>query len=336
MKKNRIFCVLFVCLLLFGTGCGLVPEEEEILSPPVKEGGNIEYVTQTVQRGDIAEVLTGNANISSNVAYDLSFPHRGGYLAEILAKEGQSVKAGDVLARLDTDSLETDIQIKELQIQRLQLEQEQIWSTASDWSTSYYASEYKNIDLQIAQLELENLKLTLEKSTITAPVDGVITFAEDIAVGEHIAAQKTLFRLADPKQVLVAYEGSKASDIKLGMDVTVTYENKKYPGTVVMTPKDVPAEEREFYKETVHIDVPDLPASAKIGNLCQFEIVVEEKKDVILAPKSAIVMYIGTYYARVLSEEGIRSEREVQIGIESSTHYEILSGLQEGDTLIIE
>ena len=56
----------------------------------------------------------------------------------------------------------------------------------------------------------------------------------------------------------------------------------------------------------------------------------------IVVPKTAITKYLGGYYASVMNEDGLRSERDVEVGVESSTHYEIVAGLEEGETLIIE
>ncbi|MBS1473775.1 MAG: efflux transporter periplasmic adaptor subunit, partial [Massilimaliae sp.] len=55
-----------------------------------------------------------------------------------------------------------------------------------------------------------------------------------------------------------------------------------------------------------------------------------------IVPKRAVIQYMGTFTARVLSEDNIRSERDIEVGIETATQYEVVSGLEEGDIVILE
>jgi len=233
------------------------------------------------------------------------------------------------------ESLKTQINQQRLAIQQTMLQLEE--ASQEKEEKRNYASEYRQIDLQVAQLELNDLYDAFSKSIIASPISGRVIFVdEDIAVGDYINAQKVLITVADTSDLLFEYTGSNASKIKIGMEATLTVDGKEYTATVTQTPSSVPAEEYESYKDTVQFRIEEMPENLTTGRRADYEIVLEEKHDVVIVPKSAITKYLGGYYASVMNEDGLRSERDVEVGIESATHYEIVSGLEEGDVLIIE
>lgn len=233
------------------------------------------------------------------------------------------------------ESLKTQINQQRLAIQQTMLELEEISQEKEEKRN--YSNEYKQIDLKVAQLELNDLYDAFSKAVITSPISGRVIFVDDnLAVGDYVNAQKIFITVADTSDLLFEYTGSNAANIKMGMEATLNVDGKDYTATVVQTPSSVPAEEYEAYKDTVQFRIEEMPENLTTGRRANYEIILEEKKDVVVAPKNAITKYLGGYYASVMNEDGLRSERDVEVGIESATHYEILSGLEEGDVLIIE
>lgn len=224
----------------------------------------------------------------------------------------------------------TDANLK-YQIDDLKLEIKQFQSQDNS-----YQIELAQKDLEIAQIELENLQLSLSKGQIVAPCVGTVTYIEEIAIGDYIAANKVLITLADPSNLILEYSGGYSDDLQLGMPATITIDGTAYTGKVATTPADFPVEQQETHKETVYFQVDGLPADTPIGKAAQFEVVLEEKQDVLLIPKSAVMQYMGSFYARTLSEDGIRAETSIEVGVESGNQYEVVSGLNEGDTIILE
>ena len=379
-RKNVVRAFLFMtAAVLLLQGCSIMPEEEEVLDPPVLEPEAVEYTTQEVERGDIANLVNGSGTIASTRQYALSFPYRSGYIKDIHVQIGDTVKKGQLLAELDTDSLEKDIEKKELEIEKIKIELDglkgekssnelerkqlqldylrdclkahpeqeldlnyqirdlelQIEELKQDSGDSYQVKS-KEKDLEIAKIELEDLKMTREKSRILSPCAGKIVFLEEIGVGDYIAAQKVLMTVADPAELVLEYTGTSATKMKVGMPVTVTLSGQDYEGEVVTTPADFPLEEQELRKETVFMRVDGLPDGVEIGDSASFEVVLESKQDVLIVPKRAVMQYMGTYTARVLSEDGIRTERDIEVGIETATQYEVISGLEEGEVVILE
>ena len=233
------------------------------------------------------------------------------------------------------ESLKTQINQQRLAIQQTMLDLEE--ASQEKEEKRNYSNEYKQIDLKVARLELNDLYDAFSKAVITSPISGRVIFVDDnLAVGDYINAQKVFITVADTSDLLFEYTGSNAASIKMGMEATLTVDGKEYAATVIQTPSSVPAEEYEAYKDTVQFRIEEMPENLTTGRRANYEIILEEKENVIVAPKNAITKYLGGYYASVMNEDGLRSERDVEVGIESATHYEIVSGLEEGDVLIIE
>ncbi len=122
MRSLR-YAALTAAMLLTASlwGCGLFPEEEEILAPPLAAPAAVTYTTTKVSRGTILDSVTVSGTFVSTRSYDLSFEKRAGYLSEVTVKAGDLVKKGQFLARLDTDSM-----VKELSRQKLLTERAKI------------------------------------------------------------------------------------------------------------------------------------------------------------------------------------------------------------------
>jgi hypothetical protein len=119
------------------------------------------------------------------------------------------------------------------------------------------------------------------------------------------------------------------------MEADVIINKKSYQGTVVMTPADMPHDTPEELRDVVHIDVPDLPEGVKMGDHAQISLILDRREDVIVLPRNLVRNYMGRRYVLVL-EDGLKKERDVEIGLETPTETEIMKGLEEGELIIIK
>ena len=325
---------ILIMLLLSSvlSGC-MLPGEEDILPPDLLKPEEVVFQTIEVERGTIQDVLEDSVIAGSAVHYDMTFHDRSGFLAELSVRSGQEVNAGDVLARLDTGSLEIDIQLQNIEVEKRKLALDELTRLGS----SRFARRNAELDLEMAELRLLQLEEELEKSTILAPVDGEIIFMSDYKVGEFVSGQSIVMIVADPTQVQFEYTGPQTARIRYGMDAHIIIDSQRIPARVSMTPNNAPAEERTRLRNTVIFslnDLNDLPNNVRLGSRHHFNIFIEEKNDVVLVPVGAMSNFMGQRYVQVL-ENGMRTERDLEIGIVSRTHAEVLSGLEEGEILII-
>jgi multidrug efflux pump subunit AcrA (membrane-fusion protein) len=91
------------------------------------------------------------------------------------------------------------------------------------------------------------------------------------------------------------------------------------------------------YKVEITLD-PAEAAYLTGGLTATAEILINNLTDVLLVPKSAIAGQAGSYTVRVLTDEktGLMEERPVIIGVQNREHVEVLSGLNEGEKVVLE
>ncbi len=160
MKNWRIIAVL-LCLALTGvTACGN-ESEGDVTRQPVEVG-----------RGDLAVTVSGSGNIAVSDEVRLAFG-AGGKVDKIYVDEGDKVNEGDVLAKLDTDSLELALtQAKAAQTQAeaalAQAEAAQAQASAARDDAEYSLKQLKKVLLassdrvKVAEAYLDAAELQLE------------------------------------------------------------------------------------------------------------------------------------------------------------------------------
>ncbi len=137
-----------------------------------------------------------------------------GRIEEVLVSEGQSVRAGDALVRIDTAILASNIAAKEaairaqeadLENQQRDLERSKALLERNSISQSGYDSIYYSVEklralIDAAKSELQSLKIALDKSRIAAPYSGVIS-AKKVNVGEWVSEGSGVMELVDPQSI---------------------------------------------------------------------------------------------------------------------------------------
>ncbi len=312
------------------TGCGLFPTEEDQLEPPLVKPQAVTYTTVPVERGDVIVKRSGSGSFVSISQYNLSFEQRGGFLKEIYVKPGDKVEKGQLIAELDTDSLLKSIQIQKLNVERAQINYDSVKNSPS------YSKESRRlyeIDLEIQQISLSDLYEELDKSRIYAPIDGVINYLSTATRGEWIGARATVATVVDPTKVYFAYSTGEYNDFKLGLEVVVTIKKEEYTGRVIMTPADAPKDSSTITQNAVLFDIDGLPDDVTIGTSASFELITARSDDCIVVAKNFVTKSSGDYYVYVLVD-GVKTERQIEVGLIGNTMYEVINGLEEGELLI--
>lgn len=236
----------------------------------------------------------------------------------------------------DVKALESDIQKQEIAVQKAELTYERLQNTVEQNSRL----ELAELDVQAAELELARLRRELGQAQLRAPASGIVVYRDrSLVEGEYINAFQNFMRIADPRVLLLRYEGSRAGDFTLGQEVEVElsrrdYRDQLFSGRVILTAANVPFEEREDYRDTVLVEVDDLPDEIEFGDRGSVRVSLARKEDVIVVPRRSVYRYATRRYVQLL-QDGIRVERDVETGLETSTEVEIVGGLEVGEELIL-
>lgn len=320
--------IIFALVL---SGCGILPKEEEVHTSSIIACDKVDYDIHEVKKGNLVYKIDGKGNFMSPKYYDCTYDFGGDIIKAIHAKEGDSVKKGDILVELDKGDLE--YQLKE---QKLRLEAAKIsYSSLSKISNS--DTEKAKLLITLEKEKLESIENELATKKIRAAMDGTIIFSPNLKPGERIPIGEVLFRIANPKDLQLMFVVKKDEDIstlKENMNVKILYDNKEYKGKLVSPAYDIIKKNKEFSNEGWWIAMDNLPNGAGFGNSVDMTLEVINIKDVISIPKKAIKVKDEKHYVIVL-ENNVRTKKFVEIGAESDVNIEIKKGLKEGDKVIL-
>lgn len=212
----------------------------------------------------------------------------------------------------------------------------------ADWARAKAQVSQSRAALERSQEDLRN-------STIVSPMDGLI-LSRNVEVGDAVSSilvmgsQATLLAtLGDIRDVYVrgkvdqsdigrVYQGQKARI------VVESFKDKKFEGEVTkIAPLGVEKENVTTFEVRVSIRNPGGELKANMS--ANAEIVLEEKKNVLLIPENA-VLYTRERKPSVevpdaAAEKG-RRKVPVQLGISNGVKTELLAGLADGDKLVLQ
>lgn len=326
---------LLLAALILTTGCGLLPREEEesapVLAPPVQS----EKAVYRVRRGDITEQITLRARFAPARSQDL-FYRVDGRVKAVYVRAGQAVTAGQLLAELFTDEAETQLARARIQLARAELALETARYQLQFRSDPVTQADVKmkELDLQAARLDVAQGEQRLAESRIVASFDGQV-LAVGARPGEAVAAFTPVVQVADPAELLILADVSETEleRMAVGQTVRLDFAGVGVPEGVVLELPDRKARAASNSAEPMRVKVqPVQPvAEASMGLVGRVNVILQEKKGVLLLPKAAVRKFGDRTY--VLTREP-RREVDIVPGIEGEADWEIVRGLQEGDEVL--
>lgn len=334
-RAKHVAVMLAASLAL--TGCSLLPLEEEALQPPLVQPAEEELDIVDAAKGNIQTFLKGTANFVSASMDTLSFKESGGRLKSINVTVGQEVKAGDLLAELETGDLELQIRLQQLNVERARLQYNQARASGAIATDL----RLREIDLERESMLLESMESRLDQSQLYSPISGIVSFVESLNAGDFINAYQSIVTIADPSKMQLTYVAANTKDllpVEAGMPVSLKYKGKDYKGKVLQSPSGLPLAASDAKAErnsvTIIIGMDDEPGGAQIGHSAELTIELQKRENVIVLPRAAIRSYMGRSYVQV-AEGDRRKEVDVEVGLTTPTEVEIVRGLEEGQKIIL-
>lgn len=190
-----------------------------------------------------------------------------------------------------------------------------------------------------ADASVDNHRAQVAKTTIYAPISGIVT-EQEAKVGEIVAANSNIVSLISTSQFEIETNIPEAdiAEIVVGNTAFVTldaYSDDDIFNAIVVSinPAETIIEGVATYKATLQFEEKD--ERIKSGMTANIDIITASKKAVIVVPTRAIISQNKNKIVRVL-ENGIMRSIVVETGIRSSEGTtEIVSGIKEGDEIIV-
>jgi RND family efflux transporter MFP subunit len=197
--KIFIFVVLIVTGLVFIASCS-----SQANSSSNNQSSQIIKVT----RGNLETDITPTGNLIMPHQSNLTFGSSG-TVAEVLVQMGDTVKEGQVLAKLDTTSLQASLIQAKINVEQAQMNLERAETPTTNSSGTSVVSAPDPLDIEIKQFQLDQAKLNqedaqkaLDNATMVAPYDGWIG-AVNISVGDIVNNNTAAIQILDPTQLEV-------------------------------------------------------------------------------------------------------------------------------------
>lgn len=199
-----------------------------------------------------------------------------------------------------------------------------------------------NAQIEQARFRLEQEENKLNKTVLRAEMDGVVT-AVEVALGDYVQPGTRLITIGDTSQLEVTAGVSEADSgrLKPGQKVIVTtaaQPDREYSGILVsVSPGAVAGGQTERGSQ---IEVPVIvriegdTEGLRPGYTVDLSITTVERDSSLVVPYESIVEKDGATKVFVV-EDGVARLKDVAIGIDTALLTEILSGLSEGERVIV-
>jgi len=330
MNNKIIRIIIAATAALSMTGCYFFPAEEELLEPPTVPIEDIAYSTYTAKVKDIASQTIASGNVIAKTDFNCGFTESGGSLKKIHVNVGDYVEKGQLIAELDTGNLEYLYEQQKLIVQKAEL----IYNSTG--------SSTDKLDYEMQQNTLAEYERLMEVSHLYAGMSGQICFIQDLKPGDTVTAYKTIIKIVDPKSLCIQYRSNSLRAFPIGADVTITVDGMEYDGYVSKTPHNVldgmyeDNDEISSDNESIYCEFKDeLPGFLTVGGLAEITAIYEVHENAVVISKNLVKTDGDRTYVTILDETDTKKEVDVTVGITNATEAEILTGLKEGDRVVV-
>jgi len=215
-------------------------------------------------------------------------------------------------------------------------------AAASQVDAGKAALEAAQSQLAAARAKLVHDETLFDYSRITAPFAGVVTeryanLGTLVQAGTSSSTQAMpIVRLSqdDLFRLVIPIPESYVRYIRIGdpVNVHVPSLNRTFPGKVARFSVDVRADTRTMHTE---VDVPNPERVMMPGLYAEAEVGLDQKDNVPTVPLQAVSHQGNKTTVFVVNRDGEVEERTVELGLQTTTDAEVLSGLSEGEQVVV-
>lgn len=277
------------------------------------------------------------------------YARASGYVTKWQVDIGAHVKAGQLLAIIDTPELDQELEAAKAGLVQANAALALAKITAERWaellktsSVSEQENAEKAADLQLKQANVDAAKATVQRIEdlkafchVTAPFSGTVT-ARDIDVGDLISPGKELFRLSDTHtlRVFVNVPQSATPGVTVGVKADILVPEMpghKFPAKVVRTAGAIDTSSRTLLTE---LDVDNSEGQIIAGSYAQVSFHETEVKPPLVLPSNTLLFRAEGPQIGVVVDGQVEL-RDVMVGRDLGKMVEVLSGVTTNSQVII-
>lgn len=348
-RRLNLPLALGLCVLL-AAGCSHESADDESAS---NANAKAEVTLTRIERSTISQTLTLNGTASPLPNNDVRVSSLvAGRIAELNVAEGDQVKAGQVMARLDDRSYRSQLQQAEAgqQQARANFDNAQLAHTRGEDLFQRGIVARKELEdartqesvaaaaLKQADAALEIAKLQVARCAIVAPLNGAVA-KRFVSVGEQVdgTAAQPIVEIANLQDV--EFQGNAPAmylpKLHAGESVSVSAEStpgQKFAGRIQAIS---PAVDPSTGVGLVRIRIPNPNGALRMGIFLTAEIPVDTHANVLTVPAEAIYRDQKSEPRVFVVQQDSATAVPVKLGIETKDRVELTGGdVKEGQTII--
>lgn len=342
MTKYRIISISIVVL---GISLGFIMNNQSTdsngaQSSSVKPAGiatsySVSVVTASKQNVSNYLSLIGTIAANNDVVV---ISETSGRVVKVNAEVGEYKQAGAVLVEVDSELKEANYKAAQLSYEKAKKDLERFESLYKENSISESQIEQARWSFQSAEAQYIVARRQLKDTKITTPISGIVT-ARMVDIGSMVmgAPQSTVIaNVVDISRLKVRINVGEKDVFKLTVGDKVQVTTDVYPNAVFdgkITSIAAKGDDAHTYPVEVRIE-NSKQYPLKAGMFGRVNFTQKNQRANILIPREAIVGSIKSAKVYVV-KDNIAFLRSVAVGNESGTNVEIVSGLQEGEVVVV-
>ena len=330
----------------------------------------IHFETTKVAPADISTSVTATGTLEAVTTVDVG-TQVSGIVKKLYVDFNSVVKKGQVIAVLDRTNLESDLASQQANLRSAQseleyqkknyaryaeLNQKQLVS-ASEYDVALQSYRKAQEQVKVAQQNVAKARTNLGYATIYSPIDGIV-ISKEVEEGQTVASSfstPTMFTIAKDltdMQVIANVDEADIGNVREGQRVTFTvdaFPDDVFTGSIKQVRQKGTTTNNVVTYQVV-ISAPNADLKLKPGLTANVTIYTMERLGVVSVPSKALrftpePQIIGKKYRisdvkgspKLWTLEGnVFTAHQVVTGITDGVHTEIVSGVKEGDVIVVD
>lgn len=341
MKKTTFMGALGILFIV--AACGKKAEQAPAMGP-------MPFPVQTIAKQDAVVYDEYTANLEGEQNVDIR-PKVSGYIQEIYVEEGQQVRKGQLLFKLETQTLNQDAAAAKANVSAAQVEVDRLKPLVDRKIISNVQLETAKAKLAQAKASYSAVAANINYGTITSPVDGVIgTLPFKAGSLASPTMEVPLTTVADTRVVRAYFsmnEKQMLNFTRLFKGATIQEKLKSTPPVSLML---VDGSEYEIKGKITTVsglvnaatgnsqfraDFKNPEAVLRSGSKGAVRLPIDYK-DAILVPQNAVFDQQGKQMIYVVAKDNTVKSKVITTTTTSGLNYVVTEGLEVGEVIVVE
>jgi membrane fusion protein (multidrug efflux system) len=328
---NRLFITCIV-VALAGTACRR--SDPGASAPGAAAGG---FAVQAIVVDAKVQPVSESLSLVGTVAANEIKSEADGTVEEVRFTEGQKVKAGDLLLRLDEVKFAAVAAEAEANFKLSRTTYERTRQLFTDKLISQQEFDQVAAQLQANQASLDLKKRQLKDARMLAPFDGVVG-ARSVSPGQVIAKNTTLTWLVDLDPIKVEFSVPErfVGQLRLGQMIELrvsAWPGRTFRGEVFFI---APVIETATRTALVKARVANPEHELRPGMFANLDLALRLKAEALVIPESAVMASGDRTIIYVVDSNDLAQIRPVTLGIRQAGLVEVATGLKAGERVVAE